>query len=388
MKEFEVRWSHVKDGCEWRGKLGEFEQHLNRNPSPENQLDGCQFVGVECKYVCGWWYRRCNVSVHQIDHCMKRPYSCGYCQVHESTFKYVTQNHYFECPKYPVVCPNVCRRDPFERHEIEYHLKDDCPLAKVSCPLHYAGCEVELLRKDMPEHMKDTVTHLTLLANVTLSLVKENQEQKDIVGKKNQQIDEMAHELRQKMAASEAETRKSFAGLRLSMHNKFQAHDKVDREVQELKTSVQELTFHKLGLPISFRVEQDVEDNVHLPPFYTHSHGYKFCIYVYPQGCGDGKGTRVSVYTCLMKGQFDDHLKWPFRGEITIQIVNQDGDHDHVEKTIPYNDGTPDAYAGRVTGKNKASGWGVPVWERWCHHCSCCQSHTFVSTNSSQRISV
>ena len=60
-----------------------------------------------------------------------------------------------------------------------------------------------------------------------------------------------------------------------------------------------------------------------------------------------------------MKGQFDDHLKWPFRGEITIQIVNQDGDHDHVEKTIPYNDGTPEAYAGRVTGKHRAGGWGV-----------------------------
>ena len=61
----------------------------------------------------------------------------------------------------------------------EQHLKDDCPLTKVSCPLHYAGCEVELPRKDMPEHMKDTVTHLALLANVTLSLMKENQELKE-----------------------------------------------------------------------------------------------------------------------------------------------------------------------------------------------------------------
>ena len=404
MKEFEVRCSHVKDDCEWRGELGEFEQHLNRNPSPENQLDGCQFVGVECKYVCGGWYRRCDVSVHQIEHCMKRPYSCGYCQVHESTFKEVTDIHYAVCPKCPVVCPNECRHDPFERQEIEGHLKDDCTLTKVSCPLHYAGCEVELPRKDMPEHMKDTVTHLTLLANVTL---KENQELKEVVGKKNQQIDEMAqevhelrqrmtaseaetrksfaglrlkevvgkknqqidemaqevHELRQRMTASEAETRKSFAGLRLSVHDKFQAHDKVDREVQKC---VQELTFHKLGLPVSFRVRQDVEE-VALPPFYTHSHGYKFRIDVCPQGYGDGEGTHVSIYACLMKGQFDDHLKWPFRGEITIQIVNQDGDHDHVEKTIPYNDDTPDAYAGRVTGKNKASEWGLPEFFLLAH---------------------
>ena len=79
---------------------------------------------------------------------------------------------------------------------------------------------------------------------------------------------------------------------------------------------------------------------------------------MYLNGVGDGKGTHVSVFTYLMKGPFDDHLKWPFKGEITIQIVNQDGDHDHVEKTIHYNDETRENYAGRVTDKERASGWG------------------------------
>ena len=66
----------------------------------------------------------------------------------------------------------------------------------------------------------------------------------------------MAHEFRQKMAASEAETRKSFAGLRQSVHNEMA------QEVQKLNISVQELTFYELGLPVSFRVRQDVEENV------------------------------------------------------------------------------------------------------------------------------
>ena len=152
----------------------------------------------------------------------------------------------------------------------------------------------------------------------------------------------MAHEFRQKMAETA-------------------------QEVQELKTSMQQLTFHKVGLPISFRVEQDVEERVCLPPFYTHSHGYKFCVNVYPQGNGDGKGTHVSIFTYLMKGPFDDHLKWPFRGEITIQIVNQDGDQNHVEKTIDYNDETPDGIAGRVTDKNRASGRGFPEFLPLAH---------------------
>ena len=53
-----------------------------------------------------------------------------------------------------------------------------------------------------------------------------------------------------------------------------------------------------------------------------------------------------SIYTFPMKGSYDDHLKWPFRGVVTIQIVNQAGDHNHIEKTTTYNDQTPEEYVG------------------------------------------
>ena len=67
----------------------------------------------------------------------------------------------------------------------------------------------------------------------------------------------------------------------------------------------------------------------------------------------------LSISTCLMKGPYDDHLKWPFRGEITIQIVNQAGDHSHDEGTIHYSDKTSDVCAGRVIDKERATGKGV-----------------------------
>ena len=59
-----------------------------------------------------------------------------------------------------------------------------------------------------------------------------------------------------------------------------------------------------------------------------------------------------------MQGPFDKYLKWPFRGEITIQVVNQAGDHNHVEMTIPYNDKTPQDVAGTVTNKKISAEWG------------------------------
>ena len=54
-------------------------------------------------------------------------------------------------------------------------MKDQCPLEQVDCPFHYAGCETQLPRKDMPERMRENFTHLTLLATFTQKLSIENQ---------------------------------------------------------------------------------------------------------------------------------------------------------------------------------------------------------------------
>lgn len=48
----------------------------------------------------------------------------------------------------------------------------------------------------------------------------------------------------------------------------------------------------------------------------------------------------------------------PFWGEITIQLVNQTGDHTHLEKTIFYHRCTPNETADRMTDKERSAGWG------------------------------
>ena len=176
LKELEVWCSHKKEGCEWKGKLGKLEEHLNQEPSSGNQLNGCECVAVECMYKCGEWFQRRHIATHQNEQCMERPYSCDYCRDYNSTFEDVTETHYPECDKYLVTCPNDCDVSKMERQDLEGHLRDKCPLTLVDCPFNYAGCETQLPRKDMPEHMKENVTHLTLLATVTKRLSVENQE--------------------------------------------------------------------------------------------------------------------------------------------------------------------------------------------------------------------
>ena len=226
---------------------------------------------------------------------------------------------------------------------------NECPLTEIHCSLHYAGCKVRLPRKDMPDHMSDTVTHMTLLATVTQSM----QQNIEDLKKENQ-------ELRQKPDHMN-DTVTHMTLLATVTQSMQQNIEDLKKENQELRQEVKELRTQKLGLPIEFRVNNS-EGVVFLPSFFSHSHGYQMCIKVNPNREGIFLlGTHISIFTSLMRGPYDDHLKWPFRGEITVQIVNQAGYHSHVEKTIPYNDKTPDDTAGRVVDNERGgNGWGVP----------------------------
>ena len=219
LKELEVWCSHKKDGCEWRGKLGKLEEHVNREMSPRSQLimNGCGFVAVECTHKCGERFQRRHIATHQNEQCMERLYACEYCRYYTSTFKGVTEIHYAQCGKYPVVCPIGC--DVHKMEQLERHLRDKCPLTLVNCPFHYAGCETQLPRKDMPEHMKEPVTHLTLLATVTQELSIENQK----LAQENQQ-------LKGRILQRKDESRKSIEAIQAS-------HKKIKVKNEELKLS-------------------------------------------------------------------------------------------------------------------------------------------------------
>ena len=388
LKDLDVWCCYKKVGCEWKGKLGKYEQHSNKTPSPESRVIGCQFVEVECMYECGEWFQRQHITTHQTQQCKKRPYSCDYCRNYSSTFEEVNKIHYPQCNKYPVDCPNKCREYQFERQALATHLKDECPLTLVNCPFYYAGCDVQIPRKDMSEHMKDWAKHLTLLASVTHTIMRENQDLRETMKKMNQdhqdkmkamqEMERLQTTQQEKLQATQKGMQEKLQDEQRSMKKKLQVTQQdvqamqeqvqttqesvkaTEDETENLSEKIEELKLaltRYAGFPKVYRVER-TGNAVFLPGFYTHQHGYKMCIRVDPNGSGDGKGTHISIFVYLMKGSYDDHLKWPFRGNITIQIVNQAGDHDHIEHTIPYNDETPDDIAGRVTRGERSEGWG------------------------------
>ena len=347
LKAQDVHCSKKKLGCQWQGKLGDFEQHLNENPSPEEQLTGCGFLKVQCKHGCGEWYERRFVVTHQNEECPQRPYSCEYCKEYNSTFEDVTKIHCSECSKYPITCPNKCQDDPFEQCEIDDHLNDKCPLTEVSCLFAYAGCEVKLPRKDMPGHTADIFIHFPLLVSFTQEIEQKQRTMERQFEEKLKATEDQYKVLVEKQRVTEMKN--------LTLDSKLKATENrlaMLEDTEQMKSALGKF-------PIDFQVTYEKKD-IFLPPFLTHPHGYRMCINVCPNGFGDGEGTHVSVFTCLMRGPYDSQLKWPFRGKVTIQIVNQVGDHHHVNRKITYGDETSDDCAGRVTDKQRSVGLGEP----------------------------
>ena len=157
LNEFEVKCGYFQEGCCWVGKLGQLSKHLNPNVS-DDSIAGCEYVEVKCWHNCGDYYELRFIKEHEQNDCPKRPFSCVHCRKYRSTFEDVTANHYAVCGSYPVLCPNRCELpSPIKCRDLASHVDNDCDF-------HYAGCVARLPRKDMPNHLRENITHLSLMA--------------------------------------------------------------------------------------------------------------------------------------------------------------------------------------------------------------------------------
>ena len=396
LKELEVRCKYSTSGCEWTGKLGSYERHLNTEPDAEHQLEGCGFVAIACVHSCGELIQRRLLASHQGDKCPKRPYSCDYCREYESVFDDVTNNHWPECRCYPLSCPNHCKPYAIERQNLEQHLNIDCPLTVVTCDFHYAGCEVQLPRKDMPAHLQENFCHLSLLATINQKLAQENQtltkkllernkhmtaleeastlmrqeinqlrettstaksEVEEILKQQDQVQSMLRKEIDQLKAKDEAASIKE---LKCNQDESQITVDRLSHEVAELtkkqerdKKVIQDLHNHAGIVPVEITMLNFTEHKEHNRsysslPFYSHPQGYKLWLRV------DANGRRhVSVGIGLMKGEYDEYLEWPFQGSFSVQLLNHIEDKGHHEMVIPFTDKTPADTCGRVTSTEK-----------------------------------
>ena len=315
-----VRCPNKSLGCKWVGELGSLDRHLSQNPVKGE----CQFVTVVCPHSCGDRFQRSQLEEHKAITCPNRPFTCQYCG-HKATYVTVTNKHWPICKQYPLKCPNKCGEKAIERQHLPKHLEETCPLQVIKCEFSYAGCEVECPRQHMQTHLEENVKiHLN---EVSHSLQCKAEKQQGI----NEQLQKQVVALMSALQQVALDVQKPLAPVFVP------PPDMVMTDFEK---------YRKTG------------DEWYSPPFYSHIGGYKMCLRVDANGCGDSEATHVSVYVNLMRGEYDDQLKWPFRGGITIQLLNQSRDEGHWEKSVDFDDRADDEVAGRVVGQERAAGFG------------------------------
>ena len=73
--------------------------------------------------------------------------------------------------------------------------------------------------------------------------------------------------------------------------------------------------------------------SIYSQPFYTSANGYKMCARLYLNGDGMGRGTHLSLFFVVMRGEYDSLLPWPFHQKVTLVLIDQEG-HRHISDTF------------------------------------------------------
>lgn len=363
--------------CEWSGEIGLLEGHLN----VDNRIGDCQFVVVGCMHGCGHSDMRLKLSKHE-SMCSQRPYSCDYCGDYESTLEDVVDRHWKECSMYPIECPNKCELRYLARGLLAVHLKEDCELEVVPCPFAWTGCDTRVQRLALNKHKTDSI--------------QEHMEKLTLSAYKNMQRMELLEGDNQTMKATIAELEDNGKRAAIEIHALESKNEKLEKAVTTLQYENDTLKHQVTKMFTESRAEQAVlarrsfslESSIGLPPFsfimdnaeekfrwntlflsppfYSHIGGYRLRIQVTPNGIFFGEGTHISLTVFIMKGVFDDYLKWPFRGSVTIALQDQLDNTEHKTETVTFDNGTSQKASGRVI-KNDINEKGLVMYEFFDH---------------------
>ena len=297
-----VKCTNLESGCQWIKELSYLDDHLK----------DCEYSIVPCTNECKqdkevFQLFRKDLNNHLANNCPRRLFKCPNCDEKGEHYK-MTGTHLATCSQVSIQCLNEGCKEKFPRWMNSIHLTV-CDYQPVSCRYAEVGCEVKLISKDMKQHEEDDRFHLRIMAESIKRL------KKDTI--------------------------------------------KLSNEVTSQKNEIAQHT--KQVAPLIFRIEgfearKSYSETYYSVPFYTSKRGYKLCVRVDCNGNGDGKGTHVSVFTCLMKGDNDDSLAWPFTGTVMFELLNQLEDTTHHKISVKFR---PDAeHNGRVITGERRDGWG------------------------------
>ena len=371
INNLQVRCANTERGCQWTGTVGTLDSHIA----------SCQFSLVPCPNRCEedkgagkLLLIRKHLDQHLNTKCLKRAYECPHCG-EKGTFASIKEYHDQVCAKKIIACPNkgsgcsLC----IERGRSKEHVSSDCEYTEVACVYESLGCGVTMLRKDKAtheieareKHMDLSLVNVKLLSGelksltLTVNLYEEKCKGiKESIALKDKQHKSLTEEHNKLLKKNETLTT---ILMTVSDNHETLSKKNLTLERQLMKLSEKHETLSKkhetlldryeiLSDTVSLQTRKEKfifklphyaskkEKNLEFfsTPFYSDPCGYKMCIIIYPNGCGIGKGTHVSVFTKLLAGRYDNQLHWPFLGTVTCELLNQLEDINHHSKVTTF----------------------------------------------------
>ena len=156
LKQKKVKCTHDKEGCKWTGALSMLDDHLDT----VRRTDGCVFKKMRCRH-CNTTLQKNQMKDHE-SKCLKKPTVCEFCTRFQC-LRHELAQHWESCSLYPILCPKGCGAT-VTRLSISQHFDVSCPLTIVECEFASHGCEIKVRRRDMKDHMTQSMEdHLAML---------------------------------------------------------------------------------------------------------------------------------------------------------------------------------------------------------------------------------
>lgn len=247
------------------------------------------------------------------------------------------EGHLAECPRCEVYC-TLCHDKQFMvRAQLEDHAKT-CPMRQEHCP----HCSKLLMCTNMKEHTDYVCQE---------KAVDCPNDGCDIVMKRKELFHHRLLCEKEVILCSYSQ-----AGCKEKLRRADMLHhEDVEREYHMKLLSQQNYKQYLFKVPFEEREENSSEG------WYLTPGGYKMSIrYSNAEENDDGCDKYIEFSACIMKGENDRYLAWPFEENITvtIEVLNQIDDKTHYKMIIEFDNTVPDYYRHRVHDDEDTEGWG------------------------------
>ena len=259
---------------------------------------------------------------HRKNDCPQRPHSCQHCGT-KDTYTTITGPHDKVCPQKPVSCDKCDWKGI--RSTLDHHRNSNCPQRPFECrycgergtyvaisgphdavckrkpvPCPHNECDSRILRVGIKRHLEKCAYEEVPCKYAKLGC-----------GTKVKRKDAPRHE---------ADVSNHHE---LTLQTTLRLHDIVNK----LNITPSPVTFALSG----YAKRKALDPVVVSPSFYTSRRGYNMAVEIHTKN-----GEIEAVFIQMKPGSHDSRLKWPYMGRVTIELLNQIEDQNHV-RLIEFN---------------------------------------------------